>query len=128
MDIEVAEEGAGVGESIYTMSKNMKPPSRTLAMFEGKKIRRMWDGEAEKWWFSVVDVVFALTNSPNVRSYWKVLKFRLKKEGSEVVTKCNQLKMEASDGKFYLTDVADTETMLASHTRCVLGRHLGILQ
>jgi len=83
----------------------------TQAIFEGKKIRRIWDDKAEKWYFSVVDVVEALTQSPNARSYWKVLKNRLKKEGSEVVTKCNQLKMQASDRKYYLTDAADTETM-----------------
>lgn len=81
-----------------------------VALFEGREIRRRWDGENEKWWFSIVDIVQALTDSPNARSYWKVMKFRLKKEGSQVVTKCNQLKMQASDGKEYLTDVADTET------------------
>jgi hypothetical protein len=70
---------------------------RNLALFEGKKIRRVWDKKAEKWWFSVVDILQILIDTPNPRSYWKVLKFRLKKEGSEVVTKCNQLKMEASD-------------------------------
>lgn len=83
-----------------------------IAVFEGKKIRRHWDDKNEKWWFSVVDVVAVLTNSANPRNYWKVLKNRLKKEGSEVVTKCNQLKMQASDGKYYLTDAADTETVL----------------
>lgn len=82
-----------------------------IALFEGKKIRRIWDEKSEKWYFSVVDIVEVLTNSPNARSYWKVLKFRLSKEGSQIVTKCNQLKMQAVDGKFYLTDAADTETM-----------------
>lgn len=82
-----------------------------LAVFKGKKIRRYWDESNEKWYFSVVDVIDVLTGSPNSRSYWKVLKHRLTKEGSEVVTKCNQLKMQAADGKFYLTDSADTETM-----------------
>lgn len=66
--------------------------------FENKRIRRHWNQQEEKWYFAVVDVVEALTKSPNSRSYWKVLKNRLKKEGSEVVTKCNQLKMQASDG------------------------------
>ncbi len=80
-------------------------------MFQGKQIRRYWDEPHEKWFFSVVDVIGVLTESPNPRSYWKVLKNRLKKEGSEVVTKCNQLKMQASDGKYYKTDAADTETM-----------------
>ncbi len=82
-----------------------------LAVFKGKKIRRYWDDDNEKWYFSVVDVVDILTGSPNPRSYWKVLKNRLKKEGSEVVTKCNHLKMQAADGKFYQTDAADTEVM-----------------
>ena len=82
-----------------------------IAVFKGQKIRRHWDENNEKWWFSVVDVVAILSASIDARNYWKVLKNRLKKEGSEVVTKCNQLKMQASDGKYYLTDVADTETM-----------------
>ncbi|MDP4030696.1 MAG: Bro-N domain-containing protein [Patescibacteria group bacterium] len=83
-----------------------------LAIFEGFKIRRVWDDKNEKWWFSVVDVVAALSESPNPRNYWKVLKFRLKDEGNQSVTKCNQLKIQAPDGKYYLTDTADTETML----------------
>ncbi|MFA4831689.1 MAG: Bro-N domain-containing protein [Patescibacteria group bacterium] len=85
-----------------------------IALFEGKKIRRHWDDEKEKWYFSVVDVVSLLLNQPEhkkAQSYWTTLKNRLKEEGSEVVTKCDQLKLEASDGKKYLTDVADTETM-----------------
>lgn len=81
-----------------------------LAIFQGKQIRRAWDAEQEKWFFSVTDVVSVLTGSADGRNYWKVLKHRLKKEGSEVVTKCNQLKMIASDGKYYITDAADTET------------------
>ena len=83
-----------------------------IAIFEGKRIRSHWDVKQEKWYFSVVDVVAILSGSVNPRNYWKVLKNRLKKEGSEVVTKCNQLKMQSSDGKYYLTDAADTETML----------------
>ncbi len=83
-----------------------------IAVFKGQKIRRHWDEQNEKWWFSVVDVVAILSGSINARNYWKVLKIRLKKEGSEVVTKCNQLKFQASDDKFYLSDAADTETML----------------
>ena len=89
----------------------MKKEKR-IAIFKDKKIRRQWNEKQEKWYFSVVDVVAALTQSINPRNYWKVLKNRLKQEGSEVVTKCNQLKMQASDGKFYLTDAADTEVML----------------
>ena len=86
--------------------------NKAIAIFEGNRIRRLWDEEKELWYFSVTDVVKALGASADPRNYWKVLKNRLKQEGSEVVTKCNQLKMQASDGKFYLTDTADTETML----------------
>lgn len=89
-----------------------KTKNKAIAIFEGKKIRRIWDEKKELWFFSVADIVDALGVSEDPRNYWKVLKNRLKHEGSEVVTKCNQLKMSASDGKFYLTDVADTETML----------------
>ncbi len=86
-----------------------------LAIFEGKKIRRHWDKKAEKWYFSVVDIVAVLINQidhKKAQSYWTTLKNRLKEEGSEVVTKCDQLKMQASDGKFYKTDAADVETLL----------------
>lgn len=84
----------------------------SIVLFHDKKIRRHWDGEQELWFFSIVDVVAVLTESSNAHNYWKVLKHRLKKEGSESVTNCNQLKLESSDGKKYLTDVADTETLL----------------
>lgn len=83
-------------------------------LFEDKKIRTVWDDEEEKWYFSIVDVVGALTDQPDVehaRNYWKVLKHRLKKDGNELVTSCNQLKLRASDGKSYKTDVADTEQL-----------------
>ncbi len=85
---------------------------KQIAIFEGHNIRRHWDDVKELWYFSVVDVVGALSGSVDPRNYWKVLKIRLKQEGSQLVTKCNQLKMIAADGKYYLTDVADTETML----------------
>jgi hypothetical protein len=85
---------------------------KQMAIFAGQKIRRIWDERREKWYFSIVDVVGILSQSVNPQNYWKVLKNRLKKEGSEVVTKCNQLKMQASDGKYYLTDSADTEVVL----------------
>ena len=86
--------------------------STKISIFKGNQIRREWDEKEEKWYFSVVDIVKVLSNSSNPKSYWKVLKFRLKKEGSEVVTKCNLLKMKALDGKYYLTDATDTETIL----------------
>ena len=89
------------------MNKNKK-----IALFEGHHIRRHWDDEKELWYFSIVDSIAVLSKSSDPRNYWKVLKNRLKTEGSEVVTKCNQLKMQASDGKYYLTDTADTETIL----------------
>ncbi|MDG2956674.1 Bro-N domain-containing protein [Bisgaard Taxon 10/6] len=75
-------------------------------------MRSIWDEEQEKWYFSIVDVVEVLTESPNPRNYWKVLKHRLTKEGSQLVTDCNQLKLRASDGKFYKTDVADIPQLL----------------
>jgi hypothetical protein len=96
---------------IFFGGGNIKRTTK-VAVFEGKKIRRLWEEKNEKWWFSVVDVVAILSGSVDARNYWKVLKSRLKKEGSEVVTKCNQLKMQASDGKYYFTDAADTETVL----------------
>ncbi|MEI6091700.1 MAG: Bro-N domain-containing protein [bacterium] len=83
-----------------------------IKLFESKKVRTLWDADQEKWFFSIVDVVEVLTDSPNPRKYWSVLKARLKKEGSELTTNCSQLKMKSADGKFYLTDVADTEQLL----------------
>ena len=81
-----------------------------IAIFEGKKIRRHWDGKAEKWFFSVVDIVAALTDSVNLRDYWFKMKIRVKtEEGAELSPFCRQLKLPASDGKFYLTDTANTE-------------------
>ncbi len=85
---------------------------RAIIIFENEPVRRIWSDEDEKWYFSIVDVVRVLTESIDARNYWKVLKSRLKDEGSELVTKCNQLKLESSDGKKYLTDVADTEALL----------------
>jgi hypothetical protein len=85
-----------------------------LVIFDGKNIRRHWDKEKEKWYFSVVDVVGVLVEQSSYqlsRNYWKVLKNRLNSEGSQVVTKCNRLKMIAADGKMRVTDVADTETL-----------------
>ena len=83
-----------------------------IQLFENAKIRVVWDDEQEKYFFSVVDVVGVLTESADARTYWKVLKHRLIKEGFESVTNCNQLKLPAADGKSYKTDVADLEGIL----------------
>ena len=86
---------------------------QAVQLFEEKRVRTVWDSDLEKWWFSVVDVVSVLTDSDyqTARKYWKVLKGRLLKEGNQLVTNCYQLKMMSSDGKKYLTDVADTEQL-----------------
>jgi hypothetical protein len=89
--------------------------TNTLAIFEGYKIRRHYDEQTDTWHFSVVDIIQVLIQQPDyqtARKYWNKLKERLKKEGSESVTNCHQLKMEAADGKKYLTDAADPETIL----------------
>ena len=80
-------------------------------IFNSETIRTVWDKEKEKYYISVVDVVGVLSESDNPRNYWKVLKHRLKKEGNESVTNCNQLKLKSSDGKYYNTDVVDVEGM-----------------
>ena len=87
------------------------PKHEIIKIFGERKVRSVWDDEAEKWYFSVVDVVAVLTDSADPRNYWKVLKTRLKKEGNETVTNCNQLKLCAEDGKMRLTDVADQEQL-----------------
>ena len=83
----------------------------TLQLFENKKVRSVWDDEAEKWYISIVDVVEVLTESNNPQVYWRVLKKRLAGEGNETVTNCNALKMQAADGIMRLTDVADVEQL-----------------
>ncbi len=82
-----------------------------IKLFEDKKVRTLWDKEREEWYFSVVDVVAVLTESANPNNYWKVLKNRFKKEGSQLVTDCNQLKMPSADGKMYKTDCMNTEQL-----------------
>jgi len=91
---------------------NLEKSNNKIKLFENKKIRALWDENAEKWWFSVVDIIAALTDSNNPQVYWRVLKKRLTDEGNETVTNCNGLKMLASDGKMRLTDVADIEQVL----------------
>ena len=86
-----------------------------IQLFEDKRIRTAWDEEKEEWYFSIIDAVAVLTNQPDyqaARNYWKVTKKRLKEEGTETVTACNQLKMTAADGKRRMTDVANTEQLL----------------
>lgn len=82
-----------------------------IKLFEEKQVRTHWDGEEEKWYISIVDVIAILTESENPQVYWRVMKKRLLAEGNETVTKCNALKMQASDGKMRLTDVADNEQL-----------------
>ncbi len=84
----------------------------SIKLFQDQGVRVQWDNEKEKWHFSIVDIIGVLSESVNPNNYWKVLKSRLKKEGSELVTNCNQLKMQSTDGKYYKTDVADTEQLL----------------
>mgnify|MGYP001611184441 CR=1 FL=1 len=93
----------------------MKQTKTKLAIFEGRKIRRKWNERQGKWYFSVIDIIAVLTEKDNFKkaqSYWTTLKSRLKQEGNESVTKCDKLKLQSADGKFYKTDVADVETLL----------------
>lgn len=89
----------------------MASKNNSIILFQKKQVRRSWNEKNELWYFSIVDIIAILTASKNPNNYWKVLKHRLKKEGNESVTNCNQLKLLASDGKKYMTDVADTETL-----------------
>jgi hypothetical protein len=82
-----------------------------LKIFQDKQIRSHWNADEELWYFSIVDIIAALTESVDAGAYWRKLKERLKKEGNETVTNCHSLKMEAADGKMRLTDVADTQTL-----------------
>jgi hypothetical protein len=92
------------------MKKGLK--LKAVALFEGQQIRRHWDDEKELWYFSIMDVIGVLAQTERPRKYWNDLKSKLKHEGSQLSEEIGQLKMEASDGKRYLTDVADTEVML----------------
>ncbi len=83
-----------------------------IKLFENKRVRTVWDEEKEEWYFSVVDVIEILTDSPRPRKYWNALKTKLKKEGSELSQNIGQLKLQSEDGKFYLTDVADSTQIL----------------
>ena len=83
-----------------------------IQLFENKKVRTVWDGEQEKWFISIIDVIEVLTETDRSRKYWSDLKAKLAKEGSQLSENIGQLKMQSSDGKFYNTDVADTEQLL----------------
>ncbi len=89
--------------------------SDTVQLFEDKKIRTAWDEARKEWYFSVVDVIAVLTESPNPQIYWRVMKKRLKDEGNETVTNCNGLKMIAADGKMRLPDVSERSLGSVSH-------------
>jgi hypothetical protein len=92
--------------------KENKSNKSNIKIFENKKVLSQYDADKEIWYFSIVDIVGILTEQPTVdraRNYWKVLKSRLKKEGNESVTNCNQLKLQSDDGKFYKTDVGNVE-------------------
>jgi len=82
-----------------------------IQLFESKRIRSIWVEDEEEWYFSIVDVVAVLTESPDPAAYWRKLKQRLREEGNETVTNCHGLKMQAHDGKMRLTDVATTEQL-----------------
>jgi hypothetical protein len=86
--------------------------STAIKLFENKKIRTLWDDRTEKWYFSVVDIVGALSDSADPGNYWRVLKHRLSEEGNQSITNCNELKFMAADGKYYKTAAADTEQIL----------------
>ncbi len=83
-----------------------------IKLFESKKVRSEWNEQEQKWYFSIVDVITILTDSPNPQVYWRVMKKRLLDEGNETVTNCNALKMEAADGKMRMTDVANSQQLL----------------
>jgi hypothetical protein len=90
----------------------MKTTKNQIKLFENKKVRSHWDTSQDQWYFSIVDVIEILTESPDAKAYWRKLKQRLKEEGNETVTNCHGLKMKAEDGKMRLTDVATTEQLL----------------
>jgi len=96
--------------STFTGTKNYLMSN--IKLFESQKIRSHWDAEQEKWYFSVVDIIAVLTESPRPRKYWNALKTKLQEEGSQLSQFLGQLKMQSGDGKSYLTDVADTEQLL----------------
>ena len=103
------DEGARIKFNDFYILMNK---SKSIILFNQKQVRRSWDEKNEIWYFSIIDVVEILTDSPRPRKYWNALKTKLKQEGSELSQKVGQLKLGSTDGKKYLTDVADTETIL----------------
>jgi len=92
--------------------ESVNKQKNAIKLFEERQVRAVWDEDAEKWWFSILDIIGILTDQPDytkARNYWKWLKKKLTDEGSQLVSDTTQLKMKAADGKKYLTDVADTE-------------------
>ena len=104
---------------------------KSIRFFNDREVRAVWDEENSKWWFSVVDIVEAITESPNPRKYWSVLKSRLKKVGNELTTRCSQLKLVASDGKKYATDCFAQEDIVelvkVIPSKSTFRRYIGIL-
>jgi hypothetical protein len=96
---------------IQTLNEKTMEQQRAIKIFEDKQVRTVWDADQEKWYISIIDVVEVLTGTERPRKYWSDLKTKLKNEGSQLSEKIGQLKMEASDGKKYKTDVADTEQL-----------------
>ncbi|MDE5783360.1 MAG: Fic family protein [Prevotella sp.] len=94
------------------MKETVHPQKISIRFFNDKEVRAAWDNDTNRWLFSVVDVIAALTDSTNPRNYWKVLKYRLTKDGNELVTRCNQLRLVATDGKRYSTDCLPQNEML----------------
>ena len=95
------------------MEKSNQHQKISIRFFNDKEVRAAWDDDTNRWLFSVVDVIAVLTESKNPRNYWKVIKYRLVKSGNELVTRCNQLKLVASDGKRYLTDCLPQNEMIS---------------
>ncbi|MCM1169214.1 MAG: Fic family protein [Bacteroides sp.] len=94
------------------MEPTVKPQKVSIRFFNNKEVRAAWDNDGNRWLFSVVDVIAVLTESKDPRNYWKVMKHRLTQEGNELVTRCNQLRLVAADGKRYLTDCLPQNEML----------------
>ena len=92
--------------------KHLPPKASKIQLFQEQKVRTHWDDDKAKWYFSIIDVVAILTESPRPRKYWNALKTKLQEEGSELSQNMGQLKMTAEDGKMRFTDVADTEQLL----------------